>query len=195
MKTVKITIIALATVLTSCTSLFEPKKATSETKTELITKSLNIEVKANEVNVVNLNFENTTASFRVAFTKNGNESNSNFNVSMTNNLVNNQLTPIVFSGSNEYIKKYTNNQDIDDKAFSQTGTVFLNGKSDPNYNITYVNSFPLDESNYALFKVVNQTTKKEIYGWVNFTITTNNIIFHKMGYSNEKLTAIIDEQI
>jgi hypothetical protein len=193
MKTIKITLIALATVLTSCTSLFEPKKATSETKTELITKSLNIEVKANEVNVVNLNFENTTASFRVTYTKNGNDNNGNFKINITNNLVNNQNTPIIFSGNNEFLNRYVPDQDISEKAFAQTGTVILNGKNDPNYNVTFVNSFPLNESSYAIFKVTNTATKKDIYGWLNFTVTLSEITFHKYGYSNEKLEYITDE--
>jgi hypothetical protein len=193
MRKIKIIFVMLMTILASCNSLLETKKP--ETETPIVTKDLNVAIKANETNVVDLKFDNTTASFRVAYTKTGNDNNGNFKVNMTNNLVNNQNTPIVFSGNNEFIKRYIPGQDINEKAFAQIGTVILNGKSDPNYNVTFVNSFPLEESCYAIFKVTNTATKKDIYGWLNFTVTLSEITFRKFGYSTEKIDFITDESI
>lgn len=194
MKTVKITLIAMATVFAGCTSLLESKKEIAITN-KMTYKNLDSEVKVNEVNVINLKLDNFTTSFRVAYTKNGVEPNCNFNISMTNNMVYNQFAPIVFSGNSEFVKKYSEDQEVDEKAFQQTGNVFLKAKSFTNYNTTLVNSFPFDESNFAIFKIVHKNTQKEYYGWINFTITTDKIIFHKMSYSTEKLTSITDEEI
>lgn len=191
MKTNTILIILTALVI-SCNSLIDTKKTIAKNE-PIIIKELNTTVKANETNVIDLKFDNTTASFRVAFTKTGNESNGSFNVNMTNNLVNNQNMPIVFSGNNEFIKRYVPGQDINEQAFAQIGTVILNGKNDPTYNVTFVNSFPLNESSYAIFKVTNTATKKDVYGWINFTVTLSEITFHKFGYSNKKIVMINDE--
>ncbi len=190
MKTLKIAVLTLSIFFASCNSLFVNEKNTTEN--QITAKNINVEVKANEVNVVNLKFDNFAASFRVEYTKTGIEPNRDFNVSMTNNLVNNKQILIDFSGNGQNIKKYIVDQEVDNMSFTETGYVFLNGKSSADYNTTFVNSFPFNESSYALFKIFNMSTKEEIYGWLNFTITTDTITFHKMVYSNEILTEIND---
>jgi hypothetical protein len=193
MKNTNKTIFVIALgIITSCNTVKETK--TADIKENVITlKDINLSINANEISVVDLKFDAITASFRVEFLKSGNNSDGVFTVNMTNNLVNNDQAPIVFSGNAEFVKKYEINDLIDDKQFVKVGTIFLRGKSSPNYNITIVGSPPLDISNYAVFKVTNKVNNKEIYGWLNFIATTDKISFQKMGYSSKPLSYVGQE--
>jgi hypothetical protein len=197
MKTnIKITIISIFTLFlfTKC-NVFQETKSTTEVEAETTIKVLYTEVKANETNVVNLKFDDVAASFTVQFNKQENANAANYEINMTNNAANNDKTPISFAGKSNFIRDFISQQDLDEKMFLETGTTFLRGHKYQDYTVTDVNSITFNDSNFAVFKVLNKNTNKSIYGWLNFTITKEKITFVKMGYSNQMITSIDNKQI
>ncbi len=196
MKTnIKITILGIFTLflLTKC-NVFQETKSTGEIEAVTTIKAINTEVKANETNVINLKFDDVAASFTVQFNKAENGNLANYEINMTNNLANNDKTPITFVGKSGFIRDFISQQDLDENIFSEYGTTFLRGHKYQDYTITDVNSMTFNDSNFAVFKVLDKNNKT-IYGWLNFTITKEKISFIKMGYSSQMMTSIEDKNI
>jgi hypothetical protein len=194
MKTTTLTI-ALLFLLSSCAyihKLTAPKTESETNKTvvneqkneietfETSEVSLNIEAKSNQCTEVDLNFQDTKASFMIEYKKATNQYGGGYAVYLTEEA--NPENKVTFAGKSGYIKKYQSDEDFDDKAFSEIGKVFLQAKTAGDYTVTDVNSMPFDNSNYAVFKVTNSTSNKIIYGWINFMITPDKVTFIKMGY-------------
>jgi hypothetical protein len=197
MKTITLAISSLF-LMSSCAyihSISAPKPKTEAGKTssanpknEMTTfdtneVALNADANANQSTVVDLNFNDTKASFIIEYQKAVNNYGGMYSILLKDNL--GAANKVTFSGKSVYVKKYQLDEDFDDKAFSETGYVLLQGKTAGDFTVTEVNSMPFSEPNYAVFKVVNSVNNTVIYGWINFLITPEKVTFIKMGYLNK----------
>jgi hypothetical protein len=199
MKTItRVLVISSLFLLNSCAYIHRISAPKTKNETEKTSKTnqkneiatyesyevaLNIEAKSNQSTVVDLNFNDSKASFIIEYQKAVNNYGGMYSVRLSEN--GNAANKVSFSGKSGFVKKYQLDDDFDDKAFLESGTLLLQGKTAGDYTVTEVNSMPFTDPNYAVFKVTNSINNKIIYGWINFIITSDQVVFLKMGYLDQ----------
>lgn len=161
-------------------------------KNEILTKELNIEIKSNEEKIVKFELDTIEVSFKIKFKKFKNTTLDEFKINFEKQNDFQMKSKIIFSGNLEYIKNHRINQMLSEDSFLGDGTVFTTGRMSNDYSVTDVNAMPLNNNNFAVFKVLDESNKVLYFGILKCIITTDNIIFEKISYSKNIIDKIIE---
>ncbi len=85
-----------------------------------------------------------------------------------------------------YIKKQKEGSLVNNTSFDYGGTpYFINALvSNNTFNYNYQNSFKINETSFAAFRVVNPTTKAQVIAWLKFTATATKVTLIECAYTS-----------
>lgn len=85
-----------------------------------------------------------------------------------------------------YIKKQKEGALVNNGSFDYGGSpYFINALvSNNTFNYNYQNSFKINETGFAAFRVVNPTTKAQIIAWLKFTATATKVTLIECAYTS-----------
>jgi predicted double-glycine peptidase len=143
---------------------------------------LNMIANSGQTTNIDLLLDDTKTSFSLDFQKQGNNESGSYSISQKENQDISNPNKITFAGKLGYIKKYQLDDEFDEKAFTETSKIFLQGSSTSNYITTIPNSLTFNDTNFVAFKIENKETNKTNYGWLNLVINADKVTIVKMGY-------------